>query len=110
MSNYDDKKRYFFIINGKPDFAEFFCIIDIEEWMEGDTIASVNFSAIDRDTGLDATSTVLDLVKSTYTSDRYLKPFIKGGDEGAKYRVQIQVTTNSDAKEEFYIDFTIKSG
>lgn len=104
-----DNKRYFHIPEPKPIFSKFFARLDVSKWLESESIQQVNFSAKDVEDDSDASTTILDQAKCTYSSP-YLKPYIQAGTEGARYRVKIQVQTVELSFEEFYIDFRVKSG
>ena len=77
--------------------------IDASDWLGSDTISSVVYTAVDGD-GVDAAATVLDAAKHTNTNT-VIKPFIKGGEDGASYVVKCLVTSNAANadKKAFYI-------
>ena len=105
-----DEKRYFEIAEDKPAYSEFFASIDIALWVGAESIDNVNFTAKNRKTGADVTSDVLDDVKCTFTGNQFIKPFLKAGVEKDKYRATMQVATTEESKEEFYLDWQVKSG
>ena len=109
MTTFYDNKRYFGILSNKPIFAQWFIQLNIASWLSTETILSVNFTAKTMPDEQDVTDTVLDVVKCTY-SGSVLKPFINAGVENVSYRIIIKVVTVEESQEEFYIDFTVKSG
>lgn len=99
--------RNFNIPDAKPPFAEWPVPIDISEFLAGDTISNVDWSAaIDDDDKTDATSDVLDTDACDY-DDTSIIPFIKGGDSGTDYVVTCQVTTAGGNKDEWHIRFSV---
>lgn len=100
-------KRVFTIADKKPVFAQWFVEIDLTPFLNGETITAIVFSATDS-AGADATDTILDSTKNTYTTTM-VKPFIRGGVPGEKYKVKMQITTASAAqtKDEFYLLVTV---
>lgn len=100
--------RRFQLSKSKPVFAEWYVSIDLTNWLDGESIDSVSFSAARKDTGADATSDVISAGDCTYTST-VLKPFIKAGTDGVTYVVTMQVASDASpsSKDEFYLEFTI---
>ena len=100
--------RRFVLSKSKPVFAEWYVSIDLTNWLNGEQISTVVFSAVRKDTGADATAAVLTAANCTYTSS-VVKPFIKGGTDGVTYVAKMQVTSNASpaSKDEFYLQFTI---
>jgi hypothetical protein len=80
---------------------QFEVTIDISTWLDGDTIDSVAFTAIDSD-GDSATSTVINSSLSTY-SDYLINAYIIGGAAGNSYIVKCNVITANGDKKAFYI-------
>jgi len=99
-------KRLFNLPEEKPAFSEWFVTVDISEWLGAEDIQTVVFSAICEDDGTDASSTILDGAKNTYTGS-YLKPFVKAGQPGYTYRVEMRVTTTQGSKEVWYVRFDV---
>ena len=60
------------------------------------------------DAGLDSTAVVLDSVKSTYNGVN-IRPWIKGGVAGKKYRSFCKVTTNAGVIGVFIVAFDMLS-
>jgi hypothetical protein len=89
-----------------PDFKNAFdehaVEIDISLWLKTETIASVAFTATKVADGSDASSAVLDSVKSTNTTTSIL-PWIKGGTAGERYRIKMNVTGSAASKKTFYL-------
>ncbi len=105
-----DNKRYFDIPEAKPIYSRFFASLDVSKWLDTENIDTVNFTAKERVAAeTDVSTTILDQAKCTYNSP-YLKPYIRAGEEGKRYRVVIKVTTVEASYEVFYIDFRIKTG
>lgn len=98
--------RVFYIRDIKPPYAQWFVEIDLTRFLAGETISSVNFSAIDTSDNSDATSVIMDPVKNTHT-DSIIKPFIRGGAAGKTYKIKMQVTTNTDTKDEFFLNVQV---
>ena len=107
-SSYDNK-RYFDIPEAKPSWSKFFARVDIEKWLDGENIQTVNFSAKNREDNSDVSTTILDQAKCTYNQP-YILPYVQAGEEGARYRIKLRVQTVELSYEEFYIDFRVQSG
>jgi len=90
----------------KAIFDEAYVEIDITEWLEDETIQTVDFSAVD-ELGADATSVVLDVGQSTFNGV-YLYPFVVGGVDATRYYVLCQVTTVEGSQQEFRVTFKVK--
>ena len=100
--------RRFVLSEAKPSFSEFYVEIDLTDWLNGEQIAGVVFTAQDRSDGSDVTSDVLNTDNCTYTTVK-VYPFIKGGETTKIYVVTMQVTSNGvpASKDEFYLEFTV---
>lgn len=81
--------------------------IDATIWLGNQTISNIDFTAKD-DAGLDSTAVVLDSVKSTYNGVN-IRPWIKGGVAGKKYRSFCKVTTNVGVIGVFIVAFDMLS-
>ena len=90
----------------KANYDAAFVEIDIEEWLEAETIQSVTYSAVDA-AGGDATSEVLDLGRSGYSGSRVL-PYVKGGIDLETYTVLCQVATLEGSFQEFRLRFRVR--
>jgi len=101
-------KRLFVLSRPKPSYSEWLVQIDLTNWLGGEEISSVAFSAKIKRNGVNVTSTVLNSSNNTYTTV-LLKPFIRGGNHGETYVVTMKVVTNATpaSKEEFYLEFTV---
>ena len=88
----------------KAPADQFFVSIDIATWLGTDTISSCAFTAVDEN-DVDATATVLDGAKCTY-SGTLLKPYIKGGANGVLYVAAIEVSTTAGDKKTWFVQFT----
>jgi len=88
-----------------PDDA-FQVTMDISDWLDTDEISTVAYSAVDGD-GEDATAAVLDALKHTNTTT-VIKPYIKGGVDGAIYTVKCLVATSDGDDKAFYLKFSCK--
>ena len=97
--------RDFNIPDAKPAYSEWPCSVDISRFLDGDTISTMDCSAI-RSDGIDATALVLDGLKNTFTTTAII-PWIKSGAYDADYIVVVKVATSSGAKEVFTIRFTV---
>jgi len=106
---YDDE-RYFQIGKSKPSYSQFFAQLDISSWVGTETLNSVNFTAKNKETGSDESSTILDVIKCTYTVGNILKPYIRAGVHNQEYRIKIKVVTAEESQEVFYIDFDVFDG
>jgi len=99
--------RHFEIPDAKPIFAAWLAEVDISEFLEDDTIDSVEWTAATED-GTDATGTVLTVDSCTYDNDDgLLKPWIKAGTSGETYICTMQVTTDGGSQEEFYLRWSV---
>ena len=97
--------RDFNIPDAKPVFSAWPCSVDISGWLSGDTISAMDVSAVTAD-GANATATVLDSEKHTYTTTSII-PWIKAGAPETDYIVTVKVTASGGAKELFTIRFTV---
>lgn len=76
--------------------AEAFAIpVDCTAWLEGETIASVVYSATKLSDGSDASATVLDAAKHAHTAAGVVKPWVKAGTAGEEYEVKLVITGSS---------------
>ncbi len=82
---------------------QFQVTMDIEIWLGADTIASVVYSAVD-ESGEDVSATILEADKHTHT-DTILKPYIKGGEDDAIYKIKMLVTTAGGDVKAFYVNY-----
>lgn len=81
---------------------------DIANWLDEDTIASVAYSAVDKD-GETATSSVLDSDKHENTTT-VIKPYVMGGGTDEKrYTVKMLATMASGQIKAFYIKFRVNA-
>lgn len=98
-------------IHSFPDqkwpFDEFPVEVDMTDWLFGETIAAVAYSARRLDTGEDATAVVLDALKHSNTTT-HIYPWIKGGTSGITYQVFLQVTSSVGAKTQVALQFTVQ--
>ena len=99
-------KRLWEIDGAKPSTAEFPVTLDLTKWLSSETISTVTYSATKVSDGTSATSDVLDENKHTNTT-ALVKPWIKGGTSGESYLVKMDVTSSANAKDSFYIKFTV---
>lgn len=105
MANY----RYFSIAQKKPVYSQWFVELDISNWLDGDTISNVDFSAIDDSTGLDTTDDILDMTKCIWdVTTGIIKPYIKGGSSDIIYKIQMKVQTTSGDKEIFWLILPVR--
>jgi len=86
-----------FEIPDKPKFASWPCPIDISRFLNGDTVASVDWVA-STGAGVDVTALVLDDLKHTYSTTEII-PWIFSGTPGQEYIATGRVTTSSGARE-----------
>jgi len=100
------RSKVFSIGDAKPPESEFFVEIDISEWLFGESILRVVYSAKNTETGEIVTSTVLDTSNSTNTAT-IIKPWIQAGLSVAKYCVIMKVTSNGTpaSVETWYLIF-----
>ena len=70
--------------------------LDFTKWLDGESISSVQYSAVRLDTGADASSVVLVQNKCSNTTT-LVKPWIKAGDPRVTYQVTVTVTSDSTA-------------
>lgn len=96
----------FLIPKTKSVFEEFPVSIDFTNWLDGETISSVVYSASVVATGADATSAVLDSNKHSNTTTA-ARPWIKGGTANTSYDVKVQMTSSSGAKKDARIRFSV---
>jgi hypothetical protein len=99
-------KRLFNLTEEKPAFSQWFVTVDITDFLGDETIQGVVFTAIREGTGENVSDVVLDQLKCTYTGG-YLRPFIRGGQPGATYLVEMRVTTIEGTQEVFWIRFDV---
>ena len=99
-------KRLFNLPEEKPAFSQWFATVDITDFLGDETINTVVFTAIREGTGEDVSTVVLDQVKCTFTG-AYLKPYIRAGQPGATYLVEMRVTTVEGTQEVFWIRFDV---
>jgi len=97
--------RDFNVPDAKPVWAEWPCSVDISSWLNGDTISAIDVSAVTAD-GANASATVLDELKHTYTTTSII-PWIKAGAPETDYIVIVKVTATGGAKELFTIRFSV---
>ena len=97
--------RDFNIPDAKPPFSAWPCSIDISRFLDGDTISTMDCSAVSS-SGIDATAIVLDDLKHSYTTTSII-PWVKAGAPDTDYIVIVKVTTSSGAKEVFTIRFSV---
>lgn len=95
-------RRHFEIPEQKPAFAQWFVSIDISEWLVADTVQTVDFRATREDTGADATSVILDTAKCTH-SGYYVKPYIRGGQPGVTYLIEVRIITNAGDQDSWFV-------
>jgi len=101
-------QRLVVIPDPKPIYSEWFVEVDLSNWLAGENIQTVVFSAKKLSDGTDATTEVLDVSKNTNTTS-VIKPFIRGGTSGEWYIVTLQVETDAGSKDEFYIKFQVRN-
>ena len=99
-------KRMFNLPEEKPAYAQWFTTVDITDFLGDETINTVVFTAIDEDTGVDASATVLDQIKCTFTG-AYIKPFIRAGTPGHTYLVEMRMETVEGTRDVFWIRFDV---
>ena len=90
----------------KPSTSEFPVTLDLTKWLGGETVSAVTYSAIEVESGTTATTTVLDSTKHVNTTT-LVKPWIKSGTSGKSYLVKLVVTSSGNAKDAFYIQFSV---
>lgn len=101
--------QIFSVPHYKAPYERFFVVVDVEDWLDGEEIASVEFEAIDLADDSDATSTVLDEAKCTFTTTQ-LKPYIRAGSEGHKYQITAQFETTEGTRGEMRVKFAVQEG
>lgn len=94
-----------FNVPDKPIFAAWPCPIDISRFLNGDSVASVQWVANKSD-GSNATDDVLDDLKHTYSATEII-PWIEAGDPGATYIATGRVITSSGVQEIFYLRWSV---
>lgn len=77
--------------------------INVSAWLGNATITNVDFTAKDQN-GQDATSAVLDAVKSTFTGPN-VRPWYKGGADKMRYQIFCKVTDSTGAVAIFIVEF-----
>jgi hypothetical protein len=82
---------------------QFRITMDISTWLDGDTIDSVAYSAVDDD-GIDVSATVLDADQHSHT-DTVLRPYVIGGADDAIVKIKMKVTTAGGDLKSFYINY-----
>jgi len=103
--------RKFKISEKKAVFDEYFASISLATWLGTEQISNVTFTGWDITSGATSATRatdVLDQNKCTFTTT-LVRPWIQKGTHGHKYRIKMQVVTDSDAQLELYLDFGVKN-
>ena len=82
------------------------CTVDITDFLGSENINTVAFTAVREGTGENVSTTVLDQAKCTHTGG-LVKPFIRAGQPGATYLVEMRVETVEGTKEVFWVRFDV---
>lgn len=98
--------RLFEITSPKPQYAQWYVDIDLTEWLDGENISNVVFSAIETSTGIDASDKILDPLKNIYTTKK-LRPYISNGESGKSYLVTMKFITDKESQDEFYLKLRV---
>lgn len=94
--------QIFELPRNKDPYEKWFAEIDISQWLGGETIQNVDFTAKLED-GTDATSTMLDAYKCTFgPATGLIKPYIQGGVDGERYIIIMKVTTATDPSKDIF--------
>ena len=102
-------RRKFKITDKLPTWDAYFVSIDLSTWLGTEEINACVFSAMDiTATAATANNVVMDPLKNTFTAT-LLKPWVRGGVAGRKYRITMKLTTDQTSQGEFYLDFQCRN-